>query len=129
MNYGLMVKRLRRCPLKAESGVQFPLGLPRQSKVLCLAFCFHKKAMALTTCFSFFPKIFCFAKYFRDPYLFCKVLCLAFCFYKKAMALATCFSFFPKIFCFAKYFRDPYLFCKALLPCIIFYCIVSCMGN
>ena len=25
---GPMVKWLRRCPLKAESGVQFPLGLP-----------------------------------------------------------------------------------------------------
>ena len=29
---GPMVKWLRRCPLKAESGVQFPLGLPLKVK-------------------------------------------------------------------------------------------------
>ena len=29
--YGPMVKRLRRRPLTAESGVRFPLGLPNSS--------------------------------------------------------------------------------------------------
>ena len=30
--YGPMVKRLRRRPLTAESGVRFPLGLPKRSE-------------------------------------------------------------------------------------------------
>ena len=44
---GPMVKWLRRCPLKAESGVQFPLGLPLKAKphsiIECGFFIFIKK--------------------------------------------------------------------------------------
>ena len=37
-----MVKRLRRCPLKAKSGVQFPLGLPVENAEFIFAFLFYK---------------------------------------------------------------------------------------
>ena len=53
---GPMVKWLRRCPLKAESGVQFPLGLPLKAKphsikfecgFFVLAFCLHVKTNSI----------------------------------------------------------------------------------
>ena len=39
--YGLMVKRLRRCPLTAESAVRFRMGLPkkRRQRLLASFFC------------------------------------------------------------------------------------------
>ncbi len=33
-----MVKRLRRRPLTAESGVRVPLGVPKKYKAFCLVF-------------------------------------------------------------------------------------------
>ena len=35
--YGLMVKRLRRCPLTAESAVRFRMGLPKKRRQRLLA--------------------------------------------------------------------------------------------
>ena len=37
-----MVKRLRRSPLKAESGVRFSVGLPKQNTTHRVVFCFGK---------------------------------------------------------------------------------------
>ena len=45
--YGLMVKRLRRRPLTAETGVRFPMGLPKKDKLACQVCLFFSKRLSL----------------------------------------------------------------------------------
>ena len=52
--YGLMVKRLRRCPLTAESAVRFRMGLPkkRRQRLLASFFCSPCKESTRQTRFA-----------------------------------------------------------------------------
>ena len=48
--YGLMVKRLRRCPLTAESAVRFRMGLPKKETTsLVVLFLFFSTPLSGTT--------------------------------------------------------------------------------
>ena len=44
---GLMVKRLRRRPLTAETGVRFPMGLPKKDKLACQVCLFSKRLSSI----------------------------------------------------------------------------------
>ena len=53
--YGPMVKRLRRHPLTVESGVRFPIGLPRkESTTLVFSFFYQKENLSVG--FPYNPK-------------------------------------------------------------------------
>ena len=48
--FALMVKRLRRCPLTAESGVRVPLGVPNKyATVFTVAYLFYIQVSGLNT--------------------------------------------------------------------------------
>ena len=87
---GPMVKWLRRCPLKAESGVQFPLGLPLKAKphsiirmrFFCTIFLFACKNQKIYLCLQIInPRIISegFGDYFKSCIIVLILLLTASC--------------------------------------------------
>ena len=59
LHLALMVKRLRRRPLTAESRVRFPMGVPNKNLTICQIFLVKNKEKYYV---YFFTKTFCFKK-------------------------------------------------------------------